>query len=265
VLAQIAATDMRMPSSTPLTYPERAEAPVPKIDWNQAGDGSLSARHAEISLAASWRMRPGDRRFGRLHVERRRTKSPVEAFLQEKIGFLEFTKWSASVFRKCPSGGPVGGGSAGDRRGVARRGAELTVQCRQCRLRNTMVAIAENILWAAGADRVMIMIHEFGHFWAARYFDVKVEAFSLGFGPRYSVSAAAKPITGSSRHSDRGYVKMAVTRRCFEQVRADSPAALALPKAAPPIRAACLPTALAARHHRGGRAPSLNWFWPSRS
>jgi len=43
----------------------------------------------------------------------------------------------------------------------------------------------------------MIMIHEFGHFWAARYFDVKVEAFSLGFGLGYSVSAAAKPITGS--------------------------------------------------------------------
>ena len=31
---------------------------------------------------------------------------------------------------------------------------------------------------------VMIMIHELGHFGAARYFDVKVEAFSFGFGPR---------------------------------------------------------------------------------
>ena len=30
----------------------------------------------------------------------------------------------------------------------------------------------------------MILIHELGHFWAARYFDVKVEAFSFGFGPR---------------------------------------------------------------------------------
>src|SRR6185295_3335320 len=29
-----------------------------------------------------------------------------------------------------------------------------------------------------------IMIHELGHFWAARFFDVKVEAFSFGFGPR---------------------------------------------------------------------------------
>ena len=36
VLAQIAATDMRMPIQYALTYPERHEAPVPKIDWRQA-------------------------------------------------------------------------------------------------------------------------------------------------------------------------------------------------------------------------------------
>ena len=36
VLAQIAATDMRMPIQYALTYPERFEAPVPKIDWRQA-------------------------------------------------------------------------------------------------------------------------------------------------------------------------------------------------------------------------------------
>ena len=36
VLAQISATDMRMPIQYALTYPERDEAPVPKIDWTQA-------------------------------------------------------------------------------------------------------------------------------------------------------------------------------------------------------------------------------------
>src|SRR5579871_2897053 len=44
--------------------------------------------------------------------------------------------------------------------------------------------ILENILWLLVLIGVMIMIHELGHFWAARYFDVKVEAFSFGFGPR---------------------------------------------------------------------------------
>jgi len=36
VLAQISATDMRMPIQYALTYPERSEAPVPKIDWTEA-------------------------------------------------------------------------------------------------------------------------------------------------------------------------------------------------------------------------------------
>ena len=36
VLAQISATDMRMPIQYALTWPERWQAPVPKIDWSQA-------------------------------------------------------------------------------------------------------------------------------------------------------------------------------------------------------------------------------------
>ncbi len=36
VLAQISATDMRMPIQYALTYPERREAPVPKVDWGVA-------------------------------------------------------------------------------------------------------------------------------------------------------------------------------------------------------------------------------------
>jgi 1-deoxy-D-xylulose-5-phosphate reductoisomerase len=36
VLAQVSATDMRMPIQYALTWPERSEAPVPKIDWAEA-------------------------------------------------------------------------------------------------------------------------------------------------------------------------------------------------------------------------------------
>ena len=44
VLAQISATDMRMPIQYALTYPDRCEAPVPKIDWRQAANGSSCRR-----------------------------------------------------------------------------------------------------------------------------------------------------------------------------------------------------------------------------
>jgi 1-deoxy-D-xylulose-5-phosphate reductoisomerase len=36
VIAQVSATDMRMPIQYALTYPERAGAPVPRLDWSQA-------------------------------------------------------------------------------------------------------------------------------------------------------------------------------------------------------------------------------------
>ena len=52
VLAQISATDMRMPIQYALTYPERAEAPVPKIDWCAgAAMGVSAARFRQISAA----------------------------------------------------------------------------------------------------------------------------------------------------------------------------------------------------------------------
>jgi 1-deoxy-D-xylulose-5-phosphate reductoisomerase len=36
VLAQVSATDMRMPIQYALTYPERADAPVAKLDWTES-------------------------------------------------------------------------------------------------------------------------------------------------------------------------------------------------------------------------------------
>jgi 1-deoxy-D-xylulose-5-phosphate reductoisomerase len=35
VIAQVCATDMRMPIQYALTYPERATAPVPRLDWRE--------------------------------------------------------------------------------------------------------------------------------------------------------------------------------------------------------------------------------------
>jgi len=56
---------------------------------------------------------------------------------------------------------------------------------------------------------VMIMIHELGHFWAARHFDVKVEAFSLGFGPRLFGFKRGDTDYRVSAILFGGYVKMA--------------------------------------------------------
>src|SRR5450432_4477807 len=72
-----------------------------------------------------------------------------------------------------------------------------------------MLLISENVLWLRVLIGVMIMIHELGHFWAARYFDVKVEAFSFGFGPRLFGFRRGETDFRFSLILFGGYVKMA--------------------------------------------------------
>jgi regulator of sigma E protease len=65
-----------------------------------------------------------------------------------------------------------------------------------------------NILWVLVLIGVMIMIHELGHYWAARFFDVKVEAFSFGFGPRLFGFRKGETDFRVSAILFGGYVKM---------------------------------------------------------
>src|SRR5947199_8619074 len=67
----------------------------------------------------------------------------------------------------------------------------------------------ENVLWLLVLIGVMINIHELGHFWAARYFDVKVEAFSFGFGTRLFGFRRGDTDYRFSLIPFGGYVKMA--------------------------------------------------------
>ncbi len=69
--------------------------------------------------------------------------------------------------------------------------------------------VLSNVLWVLVLIGVMILIHELGHFWAARYFDVKVEAFSFGFGPRLFGFRRGETDYRVSLVLFGGYVKMA--------------------------------------------------------
>src|SRR6185312_5985765 len=65
------------------------------------------------------------------------------------------------------------------------------------------------IWWLLVLIGVMILIHELGHFWAARAFDVKVEVFSFGFGPRLFGFRRGETDYRFSLILFGGYVKMA--------------------------------------------------------
>ena len=70
------------------------------------------------------------------------------------------------------------------------------------------MVIIQNILWLLVLIGVMIMIHELGHYWAARFFDVRVEAFSFGFGPRLFGFRRGETDFRFSAILFGGYVKM---------------------------------------------------------
>jgi regulator of sigma E protease len=48
----------------------------------------------------------------------------------------------------------------------------------------SIASLLLNFWWLLVLIGVMILVHELGHFWAARLFDVRVDVFSIGFGPR---------------------------------------------------------------------------------
>jgi 1-deoxy-D-xylulose-5-phosphate reductoisomerase len=87
VLAQIAATDMRMPIQYALTYPDRSEAPVPKIDWAQARQWEFLPPDFEkfplLKLAYECQETGGSATCTLNAAD----EVAVEAFLQGKIAF----------------------------------------------------------------------------------------------------------------------------------------------------------------------------------
>src|ERR1700744_3481648 len=69
--------------------------------------------------------------------------------------------------------------------------------------------VLQNVWWFLVLIGVMILIHELGHYWAARFFDVKVETFSFGFGPRLFGFKRGETDFRFSAILFGGYVKMA--------------------------------------------------------
>jgi 1-deoxy-D-xylulose-5-phosphate reductoisomerase len=87
VIAQISATDMRMPIQYALTYPAREQAPVPKLDWSQARSWSFSA--PDVSKFPALRLAYQAQRAGgsATCTLNAADEIAVEAFLREEISF----------------------------------------------------------------------------------------------------------------------------------------------------------------------------------
>ena len=106
VIAQVCATDMRMPIQYALTWPDRAPAPVPKIDWSESRSWDFSApdldRFPALRLAYE-SMAAGGSATCTLNAA---DEVAVEAFLEERITFPEIASTVEETLQRVPNSQP---------------------------------------------------------------------------------------------------------------------------------------------------------------
>jgi 1-deoxy-D-xylulose-5-phosphate reductoisomerase len=137
VLAQIAATDMRMPIQYALTYPERCEAPAPKIDWAHARQWEFLppdfAKFPLLRLAYQCQEAGGSATCTLNAAD----EIAVEAFLQGRIGFLQIYDIVQETLARIPSRVPR---SVSDILGIDEQSRVLARELANARAAGTVTA-----------------------------------------------------------------------------------------------------------------------------
>ncbi|MGH9653079.1 MAG: 1-deoxy-D-xylulose-5-phosphate reductoisomerase [Bryobacteraceae bacterium] len=87
VMAQISATDMRMPIQYAMTYPERGSAPVPRLDWTEPRTWQFSAPDLEKFRLLKLAYQAQDRGGSATCTLNAADEIAVEAFLEGRIPF----------------------------------------------------------------------------------------------------------------------------------------------------------------------------------
>ncbi len=123
VVAQVCATDMRMPIQYALTYPERANAPVPRLDWSQSARWSFDppdlTKFPLLKLAYE-ALAAGGSSTATLNAA---DEIAVEAFLGGRISFPAIAATVAETLDRVPEARTsVGRRGSGDRSRIAAGG-----------------------------------------------------------------------------------------------------------------------------------------------
>ncbi|HEX4231635.1 MAG TPA: 1-deoxy-D-xylulose-5-phosphate reductoisomerase [Bryobacteraceae bacterium] len=88
VIAQISATDMRMPIQYAMTYPKRQTAPVPRLDWTQPRSWNFSAPDLEKFKLLKLAYQAQEQGGSSCCTLNAADEIAVEAFLDGRISFL---------------------------------------------------------------------------------------------------------------------------------------------------------------------------------
>lgn len=102
VMAQVSATDMRMPIQYALTYPDRAVAPVPRLDWKESRTWEFSAPDLDkfpLLRLAYEALETGGSATCTLNAA---DEIGVEAFLNEEISFTAIAEVVEETLNRVP-------------------------------------------------------------------------------------------------------------------------------------------------------------------
>jgi len=102
VMAQISATDMRMPIQYALTYPARASAPVPRLDWQTVRHWEFGPPDLEKFRLLALAYRAQETGGSATCTLNAADEVAVEAFLEERISFPGISEVVERTLEKVP-------------------------------------------------------------------------------------------------------------------------------------------------------------------
>jgi len=107
VVAQVSTTDMRMPIQYALTYPERADAPVPRLDWTQGRTWEFSPPDFNKFPLLRLAYEAQNARDSSTCILNAADEIAVEAFLTEQISFPGIAEAVSETLSRMPSRTPT--------------------------------------------------------------------------------------------------------------------------------------------------------------
>ena len=190
-IAHLGYPDMRVPISYALTYPDRAPTPVPPLDLT-AGPLEFHEPDTETFPLLALAREAGERGGTFPCAYNAANEVAVQGFLDGRIGFLEIASRVEDVLARV-DGAP------------ARDLDELVEADRRAReLVPGRMSVVISILGLA----LLILVHEAGHFFAAKWVGMKPRKFYIGFGAPIAKTTRGGVEYGIGSIPLGGYVKI---------------------------------------------------------
>jgi 1-deoxy-D-xylulose-5-phosphate reductoisomerase len=106
VMAQVSTTDMRMPIQYAMTYPERANAPVPRLNWRESRSWDFFAPDLDRFPLLRLAYQAQEARNSSTCTLNAADEIAVEAFLNEQISFTGIAEVVAETLSRVPARTP---------------------------------------------------------------------------------------------------------------------------------------------------------------